>query len=86
LADSEEITLAVPEPGGLLANAALARVVPDDLGDAVDSPQARKVVFLDGIDDGPSTAAWWCRARTIATGTGVDKSLTVPEALGYSCQ
>jgi hypothetical protein len=47
LADSEEIALAVHEPGGLLANATLARVVPFDLGYAVDSLQARKVVFLE---------------------------------------
>src|SRR5215216_5029258 len=47
LADSEEIALAVLEPGGLLANAPFARVVPGDLGDAVDRPQARKVVFFE---------------------------------------
>src|SRR5215216_6474802 len=47
LADSKEIALVVPEPGGLLANAPLARVVPGDLGDAVDRPQAREVVFLE---------------------------------------
>src|SRR5215216_6790639 len=47
LADSKEIALAVSEPSGLLANAPLARVVPGDLGDAVDRPQARKVVFLE---------------------------------------
>src|SRR5215212_2755046 len=47
LADSKEIALAVPEPGGLLANAPLARVVPGNLGDVVDRPQARKVVFLE---------------------------------------
>ena len=43
LADSKEIALAVSEPGGLLANAPLARVVPGDLSDAVDRPQVRKV-------------------------------------------
>src|SRR5215212_12247104 len=47
LADSKEIALAVSEPGSLLANAPLARVVPGNLSDAVDRPQAGKVVFLE---------------------------------------
>src|ERR687889_2494047 len=47
LADSKEIALVVSEPGGPLANAPFARVVPGDLSDAVDRPQARKVIFLE---------------------------------------
>src|SRR5215211_4688590 len=44
LADSKEIALTVSEPGALTKQFALAV---SDLGDVVDCPQARKVVFLE---------------------------------------
>src|SRR5215207_5073664 len=42
--DSKEIALTISEPGALTKQIALAV---SDLGDAVDRPQARKVVFLE---------------------------------------
>src|SRR5215216_3494836 len=44
LTDSKEIALTVSEPGALTKQFALAV---SDLGDVVDRPQARKVVFLE---------------------------------------
>src|SRR5919106_6790463 len=47
LADPEQVPLAVAEPGGALALAALARVVPLDLRDPVHGPQSRQVDLLE---------------------------------------
>src|SRR5919106_539169 len=52
LADAEQIAFAVVEPHPPLADA-LGRVVPLDLGDAVDGPQPRHVVFLEHDTPGP---------------------------------
>jgi hypothetical protein len=46
LADAEQVPLTVPEPSGPLANAS-RRVVPLDLGDAVNRPKARDIDLLE---------------------------------------
>src|SRR6202008_2174284 len=47
LPDPDQVPLAVLEPGGALADTALARVAALDLGDAVDRPQPGHVVVLE---------------------------------------